>query len=139
MKDFLKAYTRYAQFEGRSDRKEFWYYVLFYLIAGAVLSVLDSLFFGHTTTVTGEDFYMQSRMSFQPLSAIFGLVSLIPSISVSVRRLHDTGKSGWLYLLWLVPIIGWILLLIWYCEKGDANANAHGEPPEGSRLATEVS
>ncbi|CAN5228616.1 DUF805 domain-containing protein [soil metagenome] len=132
MNDFIKPYRRYAEFTGRSDRKEFWLYVLFYVVVGAILSTIDSMIFGHSV-VSSSGFSMST--TFQPLSAIFGLASLIPSIAVSVRRLHDTGKSGWLYLLWFVPIIGWILLLIWYCEKGDAAANIHGEPPEGSAAA----
>jgi uncharacterized membrane protein YhaH (DUF805 family) len=137
MKDFVKAFTRYAEFTGRSDRKEFWYYVLFVVIVGCILSVLDAMLFGHTTTIQSENYY--ATWSFKPLSGLFSLICFIPNISVSVRRLHDTGKSGWLYLLWFVPIIGWILLLIWYCEKGDAASNAHGNPPEGSRLVTEPS
>lgn len=130
--DFLAAYKRYAQFEGRSDRKEFWYFVLFYVIVSAILSVIDSMLFGHTTTVTDSGFSMTSN--FTPLSGIFGLASLIPGIAVSVRRLHDINKSGWFYLFWFIPLIGWIFLLIWYCKKGDPVANTHGEPPVGSQL-----
>ena len=133
MKDFLKAYTRYAEFEGRSDRKEFWYYVLFYVLVSAILQVIDATIFGgqHTFASGGG---WNGAYEFQPLTSIFGLASLIPSISVSVRRLHDTGRSGWWVLLWLLPIVGWIILLIWYCQRGKPESNAYGEPPEGSQL-----
>jgi len=123
--DFIQAYRKYAQFTGRSDRKEFWYYVLFYLIVSAILSVVDGTFFGGAIGRDGT--------SITPLTSVFGLVSLIPGIAVSVRRLHDTGRSGWWYLLWFIPLIGWIVLLIWYCQKGHAEPNGYGDAPEGSR------
>jgi len=132
MNDFLVAYRRYAQFEGRSDRKEFWYYVLFYVIVSAILSVIDNVLFGgRTFEASGTNW---SAHADGPLTSIFGLASLIPSISVSVRRLHDIAKSGWWVLLWFIPLVGWIFLLIWYCKKGDPVANAYGEPPVGSQL-----
>jgi uncharacterized membrane protein YhaH (DUF805 family) len=133
MKDFLKAYTRYAQFGGRSDRKEFWYYVLFYVIVSAILSMLDVMLFGGAYHYTADGWDVSYDRGI--LSGIFWLVSIVPWIAVQVRRLHDTNKSGWLVLLWWIPIIGWILLLIWYCQKGDPAPNAHGEPPEGSVAA----
>lgn len=127
MKDFIIPYHRYVDFAGRSDRREFWYFVLFYLIVSAVLSVIDMTLFPN---VMGQD-----GAALQPLASIFGLVSLIPNISVSVRRLHDTGRSGWWILLWFIPLLGWIPLLIWYCQKGHPEANAYGEAPSGSRDA----
>lgn len=131
MNDFIKPYLKYAQFTGRSDRKEFWYFCLFYILVSAILSVIDGVAFGGGVHgVIGQGFDYSSS---GPLATIFGIASFIPGIAVSVRRLHDTNRSGWLYLLWLIPIIGWILLLIWYCQKGQPTANAHGEPPEGSR------
>ncbi len=138
MEDFIKPYRRYAQFEGRSDRKEFWYYVIFYVVVSCILSVLDGLLFGGNYTIVSDQGW---RMSYDRdvLGGLFNLVSLIPWIALQVRRLHDTNKSGWLVLFWWIPIIGWLLLLIWYCEKGDAASNVHGEAPEGSRLATEPS
>jgi uncharacterized membrane protein YhaH (DUF805 family) len=125
MNDFIQPYLKYAQFTGRSDRKEFWYYVLFYLIVSAILSVIDGTIFPSAIGADG--------MSIDPLTSIFGLISLIPGIAVSVRRLHDTGRSGWWYLLWFIPLIGWIFLLIWYCQKGHPEQNAYGDAPEGSR------
>ncbi len=126
MNDFIIPYRRYVDFEGRSSRKEFWYFVLFYLIVSAVLTILDRTFFSSALGTDGS--------VIDPLTSIFGIVSLIPNISVSVRRLHDTGRSGWWVLLWLIPLVGWIPLLIWYCQKGHPVANAFGEAPEGSRV-----
>jgi uncharacterized membrane protein YhaH (DUF805 family) len=127
MNDFIIPYRRYVDFEGRSSRKEFWYFVLFYLIVSAVLTILDRTFFSSALGTNGS--------AIDPLTSIFGIVSLIPNLSVSVRRLHDTGRSGWWVLLWLIPLVGWIPLLIWYCQKGHPAANAFGEAPEGSRVS----
>lgn len=133
MEDFIKPYRRYAQFEGRSDRKEFWYYVIFYVVVSCILSALDGLLFGGHYTIVSDQGW-QVTYDRDVLAGLFNLVSLIPWIALQVRRLHDTNKSGWLVLFWWIPIIGWLLLLIWYCEKGDAASNAHGEAPEGSRI-----
>jgi uncharacterized membrane protein YhaH (DUF805 family) len=151
VEEFIKPYRRYAQFEGRSDRKEFWYYVLFYLIVGAILSVVDQTLFGGRMIDFGGNDWGQSHWDGDwswtwgwgwgwgvdhkgPLGSIFSLISLIPSISVSVRRLHDINKSGWYFLFWLIPFVGWIFLLVWYSRRGDPVSNAYGEPPVGSQL-----
>jgi uncharacterized membrane protein YhaH (DUF805 family) len=137
--DFVVAYRRYAEFEGRSDRKEFWYYVLFYVIVSAILSVLDQTFFGgsmfYRDGLIGNGYGNWSVDTDGPLVSIFSLASLIPTISVSVRRLHDINKSGWFFLFWFIPIVGWIFLLIWYCLKGEPVSNRFGEPPVGSQQA----
>jgi len=137
MKDFLKPYARFAQFEGRSDRKEFWQYVLFYVIAMCILSMLDNMLFGGAYHYTDDGWDISYDRGI--LGGIFWLVSLVPWIALQIRRLHDTNKTGWLVLFWWIPIIGWILLLIWYCAKGDPVSNAYGEPPEGSQLGLEPS
>jgi uncharacterized membrane protein YhaH (DUF805 family) len=137
MNDFVVAYRRYAEFEGRSDRKEFWYFVLFYLIVSAILSVIDNMVFDTWAVYPDFGYYYGVRWGNDegPLTAIFRLASLIPVISVSVRRLHDINKSGWFFLFWFIPIVGWIFLLIWYCRKGDPISNRFGEPPVGSQLS----
>jgi uncharacterized membrane protein YhaH (DUF805 family) len=131
--DFILAYKKYAQFNGRSGRKEFWFYVLFYLVVSAILSVIDGLVFGSAGGAMSSGGL--TAQSYSPLASIFGLVSLVPGIAVSVRRLHDTGKSGWFYLLWLLPIIGWIILLVFYCQKSEPETNAYGAPPSTAPIA----
>ena len=69
---------------------------------------------------------------FQPLTSIFALISLIPSIAVSVRRMHDIGKSGWWVLVGLIPLIGWIWLLFLAAGKGEPGANTYGEPTDAA-------
>jgi uncharacterized membrane protein YhaH (DUF805 family) len=105
------GFTRFATFQGRASRSEFWYFMLFIFLGSAVLRTIDA--------ITG----------LPVLGAIFALVTLIPNIAVSVRRLHDTDRSGWWYLLFLVPIVGVVVLLIWFCTKGTGADNRFGGSP----------
>jgi uncharacterized membrane protein YhaH (DUF805 family) len=105
--------SKYATFRGRARRSEYWYFALFQLIAYMVAGVLDYVIFGRQSL----------------FSAIVGLGLLIPVLAVSVRRLHDTNRSGWWLFLSLVPFIGGVILLIWFCSKGAAEANRFGEDP----------
>jgi uncharacterized membrane protein YhaH (DUF805 family) len=103
--------TQYATFSGRSPRSEFWYWVLATTIAGIVLGGFDTLI------------GMGNSM---PVSSLLGLAILIPNIAVSVRRLHDTDRSGWWLLIILVPIVGWLVLLWFYIQKGTEGTNRFG-------------
>jgi len=134
MDQVMKVYRNYVGFTGRADRKEFWYFILFYVIVSAVLQILDRVAFGGPQIIDSGRHWVASH-DFQPLTAIFAVISLCPSIAVTMRRLHDTGKSGWWVLIGLIPLIGWIWLLVLCAAKGDPSPNGHGEPPEGSRAA----
>lgn len=127
MNEVLSVYRRYAQFEGRSGRREYWIYLLFYLVACAVLSIIDNMIFGASRSITGGPGWSVSG-GFQPLTSIFSVISLVPGIAVTVRRLHDTGKSGWWALVGLIPLIGWIWVLVLCAAKGEPGANVHGDP-----------
>jgi len=112
----------YANFKGRARRAEYWYFALgttiilfvFYIIgfAGAAVdsSVLMALGFG--------------------LYGITALATLIPSLAVAVRRLHDINKSGWYYLIGLIPLVGGIILLVWFFTDGNRSSNDYGEDPK---------
>ena len=102
----------YANFNGRASRSEFWYFFLFNIVVSIVLGLVDNLILG-----------------FPLLQAIFGLALLIPGLAVSVRRLHDKDKSGWWLLIALVPLIGAILLIVWYATEGTPGDNQFGPPP----------
>ncbi|SLN72604.1 Inner membrane protein YhaI [Roseivivax jejudonensis] len=97
-------FRRYLDFQGRSNRGEFWYWILDNL----VLSIIAYAIGGDT------------------LQSLWGLATLIPGIALAVRRLHDIGKSGWWVLLWLIPVIGWIILIYWYAQRPEAGPNAYG-------------
>ncbi|MEZ5839865.1 MAG: DUF805 domain-containing protein [Hyphomicrobiales bacterium] len=104
---------KYATFTGRAMRSEYWYFVLFYLIVGVGLGFVDGMLFGFEN-------------EFQPLSTIFGLGMLVPSIAVGVRRLHDTDRTGWWLLVVFVPVIGFFVLLFFYVQKGTEGRNRFG-------------
>ncbi|MFF5973590.1 DUF805 domain-containing protein [Streptomyces sp. NPDC012769] len=109
---YLEAFKKYAVFSGRARRKEFWMFQLFNLIASIVLSIIDA------------------ALGIQLLSLIYVLAVLIPNLAVSVRRLHDTGRSGWWILIGLIPLVGFIVLLVFYASEGEREQNAHGPNPK---------
>ncbi|BBM03905.1 DUF805 domain-containing protein [Microbulbifer sp. GL-2] len=94
MKYFLDALSKYADFTGRARRTEFWMFTLIYIVLSIGVSLLDVLL--------GAGF----------LAILFALALLVPTISITARRLHDTGRSGWWQLLNLIPLIGGIILII---------------------------
>ena len=118
---YLEALKKYAVFGGRSRRKEYWYFVLFSLIVSLVLSAVDALLgtFSSSTNVG-------------LLGGIYGLAIIIPSIAVSVRRLHDIDRTGWWVLISLVPVIGTIVLLVFAVLDGTPGENRFGPNPKAS-------
>lgn len=109
---FLRAYRNYVNFQGRDTRQQYWMFYLFYMIAYIVLSVIDAVI------GTGGI-----------LGGIFALGSLLPSIAIATRRLHDTNRSGWWQLLVLIPLIGAIVLIIFLAQKGTMGDNKFGKDP----------
>lgn len=118
---FLTALKKYAMFSGRAQRAEYWYFVLFYILIFIGLSVIDS--------ITGS-FSAEAGMGL--LGGILTLALLIPSIAVGVRRLHDTGRSGWWLLIVLVPLVGAIILLVFTVQDSAPGENAYGRNPKVS-------
>lgn len=116
---YLEVLKKYAVFNGRARRKEYWYYTLFNLIISVVLAVIDSVTGGFSTT-TGIGL----------LGGIYGLAVLIPSLAVLVRRLHDTERSGWWLLIALIPIIGPLVLLVFLVQDSKPGQNQYGENPK---------
>ncbi|HEX4251406.1 MAG TPA: DUF805 domain-containing protein [Pseudonocardia sp.] len=119
MQWYLKVLRQYADFTGRARRTEFWMFVLFSVIISIVLSFVDSLIFGRGPNGGGG-----------PLSLLYSLAVLLPSIAVSARRLHDIGRSGWWQLIGIIPIIGWILVIVWFATPGKAEPNQWGQNPK---------
>ena len=116
---YVKCLRQYTDFTGRARRKEYWMYTLFNVIIVALLAGIDYLL---------GWFSIEYRIGV--LSGIYYLAVLLPGLAVCVRRLHDIGKSGWYYLLGLIPIVGPIILLVYYCTEGDRFENAWGEDPK---------
>lgn len=109
---------KYANFSGRARRKEYWLYYLVYLIAYLILLAVD-----HGAGL------VDPATKAGLLTSVFGLVLLIPSIAVTVRRLHDQDRSGWWILIILVPFIGAIVLLVFACIRGTDGDNRFGPDP----------
>ena len=118
---YLQALKKYAVFSGRSRRMEYWYFVLFNIIVSIVLGWIDALL--------GT---LGSGMGVGLLSGIYGLAILIPSLAVTVRRLHDIDRSGWWILIGLVPLIGVIVLLVFALLDGTPGDNRYGPNPKGA-------
>ena len=113
-----EVFGKYAVFEGRACRKEYWFFALFVFLVQVALAIVDGTL-GMTTHGVGM------------LGGLFGLAVLMPSIAVTVRRLHDTDRSGWWVLIWFVPFVGWIVGLIFMCLDSQPGANRFGPNPKG--------
>ena len=123
MKWFLKVLKQYSDFSTRARRKEYWIYSLFLTLFSFVMMVLD--------TILGLDFSMYDvSLGYGWLYTIFSLVTIIPSIAVSVRRLHDVGKSGKMLLIIFIPLIGAIWLLILALKDSEPVENQWGPNPK---------
>ncbi len=105
------GFSNYVNFSDRAARSEYWYWVLFVIIAEIVTSIIDYGVIGYNVT-----------------TALFGLAVILPGIAVSIRRLHDTDRSGWWVFLACIPLIGAIILIIWYCTAGTPGPNRFGPP-----------
>ena len=119
---FVTAIKRYAQFSGRAGRPEYWYFSLIYLLAAVILTVLD-LIAGWYSRDAGIGL----------LSALFSIAVFVPSLAVTVRRLHDTGRNGWWTLVAVVPLVGIIVLLVFLAQRSDPAPNAWGDGPAEMR------
>ncbi|MBX3177617.1 MAG: DUF805 domain-containing protein [Candidatus Hydrogenedentes bacterium] len=111
---YLDGLKNYTGFSGRAHRTEFWMYVLFTVIVVVVLSIIEGI-----VGLTGI------------LTTLYYLGTLLPNIAVSMRRLHDTDRSGWWLLIGFIPFIGAIVLLIFYCLDGTPGSNRFGADPKG--------
>ena len=113
------CFIKYAQFRGRARRAEFWWFMLFLFVLGIGVDLTDTMIFG----------YSWEEYAMGPMGAVYTLATIIPSIAVGVRRLHDTNRSGWWSLLVLVPLIGWIILIVWWAKSGAQEQNRYGAAP----------
>ena len=116
---YLEVLKKYAVFDGRARRREYWMFILINLIISVVLVIIDSLI---GTVIRQAGFGL--------LQGLYDLAVLIPSIAVTVRRLHDTGRTGWWILIGLIPVIGGIVLLIFMLLDSEPGENQYGPNPK---------
>jgi len=107
------GFDHYTKFDGRASRPAFWWWFLFQVLVAIGAQILDA--------ILGTHF----------IYLIAALALLLPGLSVAIRRLHDTGRSGWWILIGIIPLIGFIVLLIFYLEDSHAETNEYGPPPNG--------
>lgn len=106
------CFNKYATFAGRAARSEYWYFYLFIILSSIVLTMIES-------AVGVEDM----------LTGLFSLGVFLPTLAAGVRRLHDIDRSGWWILIGLIPLIGFLVLLFWFVQKGTEGNNQYGEDP----------
>jgi len=116
---YIEVLKKYAVFGGRASRSEYWYFTLFNLIITFVLIFIDA--------ATGS---LDAEAGLGILSGIYTLAVLVPTIAVGVRRLHDTSRSGWWFLIVLIPLIGSIVLLIFFVLDSTLGTNEYGANPK---------
>jgi uncharacterized membrane protein YhaH (DUF805 family) len=118
---YVEVLKRYAVFSGRARRKEYWTFAITSFFICAALNLID--YYLHLSKLTGMPFA-------GPLATVYCLIVLIPTIAVGVRRLHDTDRSGWWMLLFLVPLLGALILLVFFVQDSDAGDNDFGPCPK---------
>ena len=120
---YLLSWQRATDFSGRSRRTEYWMFQLFTLLVGLALTSVALLVGLLSDEKTGMN-------TFAVLVCVFSLINLIPALSVTVRRLHDIGRSGWWYLICFVPLVGGLILLVFTLLDSEPDRNEYGPNPK---------
>src|SRR4051812_1615154 len=120
MNYYFDVLKKYVVFEGRARRKEFWMFTLISFIISIILAIIDGI------------------IHIRVLGSLYAILVLLPSIAVGVRRMHDIDKSGWWLLLLLIPIIGWIILLVLACLDSYPGDNKYGPNPKGVSAVSSI-
>ena len=108
------CFSKYATFAGRASRSELWWFVLFLVLVSAACSIVSD-----------------------KLSAVFSIATLVPAVAVTTRRLHDVDKSGWMQLIGLIPIVGFIVIIVWLCQEAK-EPNRFGPAPADGLPAHQI-
>jgi uncharacterized membrane protein YhaH (DUF805 family) len=116
------GFDHYVKFDGRASRSAFWWWVLFQIIVQFVAGILDYAIFSNLGVLEG----------------LVSLALLLPYLSVSIRRLHDTDRSGWWLLIYLIPVIGFIVLLVFFLTGSDPGPNRYGPAPDAPGIEAAV-
>lgn len=119
MKWYLAVLKKYAVFDGRASRSEFWFFVLVNFLIAVVLGFIEGIL------------GMSSEFGYGPITGLYTLAIFLPAVGVAIRRLHDTGRSGWWLLLSFVPFIGALVLLVFYVLDSEPGSNQYGDSVKG--------
>ncbi len=111
------GFRNYVTFSGRAVRSEYWYWVLFTVLATLAAGILDAAVFPNSSPVS-------------PLTSVFDVITFLPSLAVGIRRLHDIDRTGW-WVLIVLTIIGIFVLIYWACKRGTPGPNRYGPDPFG--------
>lgn len=120
---YLMALKKYAEFQGRAQRKEYWMFTLFNFLAMVLLGLVGALLGGGGEGGLGD-----------VLQGLYGIAVLVPGIAVTVRRLHDIGKSGWWGLVALIPLIGSLILIYFAVKDSQPETNEYGPNPKAASI-----
>jgi uncharacterized membrane protein YhaH (DUF805 family) len=127
---YLSVLQKYVVFSGRAGRREFWYFALFNFLAVCILEIVGSVIGG----LVGAGHTLGSG-----LALLYDLAVLLPALGVSIRRLHDTGRSGWWLFISFVPLIGSLVLLVFFIQDSQPSENQYGPNPKSVVIAiTEI-
>ena len=111
--------SNYVNFQGRTGRATFWWWVLAVFLFSFALALLDEIILGGGSGIADTG----------PLQALGSLALLLPNLAMAVRRLHDIGRSGWWVLIGIIPIVGWLVLIYWYCQPSREPAPDTAQDP----------
>lgn len=126
MNYYLMVLNKYAEFNGRAGRAEYWYFILFNFLIMIGLNILSAMF----GKIPGLGMILWATAS------LYGLAMIVPGLAVAVRRLHDTNKSGWWILICLIPLLGAIVLIVFMILDSQPDANQYGPNPKGTTAAS---
>lgn len=115
----VSCFRQYATFRGRARRREYWFFVLFTAVVNILTSSLDGAVFGTTSDDLG------------PLNTLATVALIVPTLAVGWRRMHDTDRHGAKYLIGLIPVVGWILVIVWASQDSRPGVNQYGPSPKG--------
>ncbi|KLV08835.1 membrane protein [Photobacterium aquae] len=126
---YIAVLKKYAVFNGRARRQEYWYFLLFNVLIAVCLSLIDTYIINPLLGIPA------GTEEGGLLSSVYSLAVLVPSIAVGVRRLHDIGKSGWWLLISLIPLIGVLVLVYFFVQDSHPEANEYGPNPKDSHAS----
>lgn len=115
-----RCFSKYCTFTGRASRSEYWWWILFTAIIGLLFGIPSGL----------QSIHESSPSGLPVISYIVSALLFLPSLGVLFRRLHDTGKSGWWWLIGFIPVVGTIILIVFCCQPSQAFLNQYGSVPE---------